>query len=1179
MSPVTSLNQLPSACLSFTELDTTSNFSFLKGGSHPEEIVKRAYELGYSAVGLADLNTLSGIVRAHFAAKELGIKALIGSRLQLLEELPLAPLKKEKELPKNTTSAKKTKRSSLELPFELLLYPSTKEAYESLSSLLSLGKLRANKGECWLRLLDLEDIPSELFAIIKINHLSDSRLEKNLLYLKNVFENLYLSLTKNYCRDERPEISALAKKLSIKTLASNQVLYHEPARSQLQDVLSCIRLGLEIKDAGFHLQQNSERYLKTEKEMLRIFSSYPEAVKNTQVVTEALSNFSIEELQYEYPEEICPRDSSPQEYLETITWHGAAERFPNGIPKRVRKLLNYEFQLIKELNYAKYFLTVYKIVAFARSKQILCQGRGAAANSAVCYCLGITAVDPSKTRLLVERFISKERGEPPDIDIDFEHERREEVIQYIYRTFSRRRAALVCEVVTYRMKSSLREVGKVLGLANDTIDNLQKLFYRRSSDDPVTDEDFRNYGLNPKDLVLKKTLELAKEIRGFPRHLSQHTGGFVISDSPLSNIVPIENASMPERTVIEWDKDDIELMGMLKIDVLGLGMLTCIRKGLELINQHKLSEELSLKSSNFTASSNTTDKTEACFSSTSAAHREVLLHTIPPEDPAVYEMLCQADTIGVFQVESRAQMNMLPRLKPRCFFDLVVEVAIVRPGPLQGGMVHPYLRRRAGREPITYPSEDVKEILGNTLGVPIFQEQIMELAVVAGGFTPGEADQLRRAIASWKRNKDKMRKYARKLMMGLLERGYSKEFAKQIFGQIKGFSEYGFPQSHAASFALLVYASSWIKLHHPEVFACALLNSQPMGFYQASQIIRDAEAHGVTVLPVDINHSEWDCTLEDYNSRTRQTDSSSQKTRPKLRLRLGFRMVKGLAKSEAELLGSLESYQFRTRGYKHPKEVWKKTNLKVSSLRALARADSFRSMELDRQAALWQLKALRDEELPLFTYQSRETSLEKPQSLSPLPSFNKEQHVLFDYEFTGHSLKAHPLSFYRSRLKAGGIKLISEFKSSANGCLLSFCGLSVIRQKPPTAKGVLFMTVEDETGLANIVFQPEVYKTYRQAIIDSQCLVFYGKVQKVESVINLLASRCQSLESFLSERKEISDIRGISIKDTECYSDLAKELVEGTKQQNNSQEDKVNRAVSNSDSVVKAVKINSRDWH
>lgn len=1041
----------------YTELQVTSNFSFLRGASHPGELVKQAARLGYRHMALTDRHSVAGVVRAHHAAKEEGIRLLVGTHIELLEQ-------------KDGIFEEAT------LPFSLLLYPTDKASYGRLCKLLTLGKRRAPKGQCFLGIDDLEDYAEGLICLIHLNIFhKDQAFQQNksiLDTLKPLFPDLFLTLSNNYLhRTRRWQRSVLecSVKLEIPTVITNDVAYHCPERKKLQDVLTCIRLGVTIKEAGFTLAANAERYLKPPEEMCRLFAKYPQALAYSSAIAEKLQGFSLDELRYQYPREICPQGLDPNQYLRQLTEEGIKERYPEGLPAKVRGQIEHELQLIAELDYAQYFLTVYDIVAFAKGEGILCQGRGAAANSAVCYCLGITAVNPERVDLLVERFISKERNEPPDIDIDFEHERREEVIQYIYRKYGRERAALVSEVVSYRTKSALREVGKVLGLAGDSIESLQKLA-SMAREETVTAKHLLAAGLDPSTPAIKDTMELAQTIHGFPRHLSQHVGGFIISETPLSETVSIENASMAHRTVIEWDKDDIELMGMLKIDCLGLGMLTCIRKALEFVNQ-------------------TRKITEPGWS-----HQELLVHNIPPEDPKVYDMICKADTIGVFQIESRAQMSMLPRLRPRCYYDLVIEVAIIRPGPIQGGMIHPYLRRRQGKEAVTFPDEHIKSILKRTLGVPIFQEQVMELAVVGAGFTLGEADQLRRAMSSWKRNKGLMAQFGDKLIKGFCERGYSLSFAKQVFRQIHGFAEYGFPQSHAASFALLVYVSSWLKCHHPAAFAAGLINSQPMGFYRPSQIIQDAIKHGVSVLPVDINHSFWDCTLENK------------------KLRLGMRMVKGLQQQEAEKLTKARKGSWRT-----ITALWRDSGIKVSSLKHLAQADAYRSLGIDRQQALWHIRKLKDTPLPLFEGLTTE---DKP---SDLPSLSREMHVLQDYRSTGHSLKAHPLSLLRETLSRHGVKTTEQIREKLPPKrIVSVAGIVLVRQRPGTASGVCFITIEDETGLCNLVVWPDVFKQYRSAIVGTTLLLARGAIQREEGVTNIIVRELFDLSGRMDKLQKLS---------------------------------------------------------
>ncbi|MCC6953508.1 MAG: error-prone DNA polymerase, partial [Deltaproteobacteria bacterium] len=913
-----------------------SNFSFLRGASHPEELVGAAHALGYHAIGIGDLNSLAGVVRAHIAAKKLGMRYFVGTQLLFLRELP-------EKLPTEVFCLPPESLPdlchSLFLPFTVFAYPRTREAYGRLCRLLTLGKRRGPKGAALLTLEDLFPYAQDFVCIAVVHDYLDSRLKVEIARLAHGLAPgaLSLAIWSSYGPDQnalQEEIEALASEFSIPLVATNYPLFHASSRRMLCDVLTCIRRKTTLEQAGFHLSPNEERYIKPPLELSRLFRKRPEAVTRAHEIAEQIT-FSLDHLRYEYPHESCPEGRSPADYLRELTMTGARQRYPEGVPPGVQQQIEHELLLISELQYEKYFLTVNDIVAFAVERKILCQGRGAAANSAVCYCLGITSVDPNEIRLLVERFISKERNEPPDIDIDFEHERREEVIQYIYSRFGRERAALVCEVITYRTRLALREIGKVFGLSTDTIEVLLRVVLRAEGE-PITPQVLREVGIVPEDPAVRMTLELTGEIRGFPRHLSQHVGGFVITEGRLDEMVPIENAAMEDRTIMEWDKDDIDALGMLKIDILALGMLTCIRKAFDFLNGRRHPSE-----------------------------PEFALHTVPPEDPRVYDMLCRADSVGVFQIESRAQMSMLPRLRPRTFYDLVIEVAIVRPGPIQGGMVHPYLRRRAGKESVTFPDERVKKVLERTLGVPIFQEQAMELAVVACGFTPGEADELRRAMASWRKDKNRLKTFKKKIFDGMRRNGYSEQYAAQFFEQICGFGEYGFPQSHAASFALLVYVSSWLKCHHPAVFAAALLNSQPMGFYQPAQIVDDARRHGVSILAVDVGASEWDCTLEG--------------TPPALRL--GMRQVRGLREEEGRQIAAKRE---QVGPFATLETLWRKAHVRVSSLRKLAQADAFGSLGFSRQKALWRIRRFRDEELPLFqnlAIEERDPPLPEPPPL------------------------------------------------------------------------------------------------------------------------------------------------------------------------------------------------------
>ena len=1058
--------------------------------------------LGYRAVGIADTNSLAGVVRAHCGAKDAtnpastdanakGIRCIVGSRLVLAE-------------PKGLTIA---------------AYPTTRAAYGRLCTLLTRGKRRAEKGQCLLTLDDVAAHADELVAIAipdgDLREVATGRedeavrdssggaacasrgldaLAGHLGALKEIFDDDRLSLAAcvRYGSDDRARlasVSRLGARFGVPLVASNDVLYQVASRRPLQDVLTCIRLGTTIERAGLALLANAERHLKPPHEMARLFAHMPEALTRSIAIARRTEGFSLDQLRYEYPDEVCPAGVPPATYLRELTIAGAKERYPKGVPSKVWQQVEHELTLISELKYEAYFLTVHDIVRFARSRDILCQGRGAAANSAVCYCLGITCVDPSRINVLFERFVSKERNEPPDIDIDFEHERREEVIQYIYAKYGRDRAALTAEVISYRGRSAIRDVGKAMGLSLDCVDALAKTlgWWERGE---IHEFRLRELGLDPDDRTLRQVLTLANQIYGFPRHLSQHVGGFVITRGALCESVPIENAAMADRTVIEWDKDDIDAMGMLKVDCLGLGMLTCIRKAMALVNARADTSTPPLQ-----------------------------LHTIPAEDPTVYDMMCKADTIGVFQIESRAQMSMLPRLRPRCFYDLVIEVAIVRPGPIQGNMVHPYLRRRAGEEPVTYPDDAVRTVLGRTLGVPLFQEQAMALAIVAAGFTPGEADQLRRAMAAWKRKGDLIYRFGQKIVDGMIARGYGRDFAERCFEQIKGFSEYGFPESHAASFALLVYASAWLKKHHPAAFAAALLNSQPMGFYAPAQIVRDAREHGVTVREVDVNHSDWDCTLE--GPRT---------------MRLGMRLAKSMREEEARAIASARA----SRGvFASIPQLRQRCGTSVGALRALARADAFASMGMDRQHALWTIQSMRDDELPLFEQREDEEAAgaesladeplaDDATSTSPdpldddartpsLPVIAPHRQVHQDYAATGLSLKAHPISFLRDRLNARKVVLardLASSKATPNGRRVNVAGLVLVRQRPGTASGIVFITMEDETGIANLIIRPAIFEKYRSIARMSVALLATGRVERAHDVVHVLVSKLESIDAW-----------------------------------------------------------------
>lgn len=1033
--------------MTYAELQVTSNFTFLRGASHPEELVETAKELGHAAIAVSDRNTLAGIVRFHAAAKDAGLQLIIGARLNF------------KDAP------------------SVLCFPTDKAAYARLSNMLTCGKRRAEKGKCILHLDDLITYGAGQVIVSLASPSSAGHLRT----LKKHFDGRLYLAARNLCRgDDAAQIAAqaeLAVELSIPLIATNDVLYHTPSRRPLQDVLTCIRNGCTIFEAGEKLLTNAERHLKSSEDMARLFKGHPDAIAN---ITDILSacTFSLDELKYEYPSEPVPDGSTAQQELIRLTWRGAEGRYPDGVPDKIRNNIEYELKLIGDLNYAPYFLTVDDIVRFARSRDILCQGRGSAANSTVCYCLGITAVDPNNMDLLFERFVSAARNEPPDIDVDFEHERREEVIQYIYGKYGRARAALTAEVVCYRSRSAVREVGKVMGLTIDTLDALARS--TRWGRDGLKEERVIEAGLDPADRTIRIVLALTRQLSGFPRHLSQHVGGFVISDGPLSDIVPIENARMADRTVIEWDKDDLDALGILKIDVLGLGMLTCIRKAFDLIARH---------------------------------HGKTFdLATVPQEDPAVYDMLCKADSVGVFQVESRAQMTMLPRLKPRKFYDLVIEVAIVRPGPIQGDMVHPYLRRRNGEEPVVFPSDELESVLGKTLGVPLFQEQAMKIAIVAAGFSPEEADQLRRAMATFRRV-GTIKSFYEKMIQGMVERGYDENFAARCFKQIEGFGEYGFPESHAASFALLVYVSSWLKRHYPAAFTCALLNSQPMGFYAPAQLVRDAREHGVEVLPVDVNHSEWDCTLEH-----RRNDPL---------IRLGFRQIKSMR--EADVIALLMA---REEGYRTVRDVWRRANLPPSVLETMARGDAWGSLGLDRRSALWQIRGLGDKPLPLFAYAEANTPTggnapppewgQEPDVM--LPGLTMGEQVMADYRSLRLSLKKHPVELLRGDLTADGVVQNASLSKAKDGSWVVVSGLVIARQRPGTASGVIFATLEDETGVANVVVWPTVFEKYRRPLLESRFLRVAGTLQREGIVIHVIARHLFDLTGMISNLNVPDDL-------------------------------------------------------
>lgn len=1022
----------------YAELATATNFSFLRGASHPEELVETAAELGHSAIGIADRNSLAGVVRAHLAAKQAGIKLLVGSHLSLTEGV------------------------------ECLVYPSNRAAYGRLCRLLTQGKLAAAKGECALSEDDLLAAgEGQIVIYLPRQHLGSeaaSEVSARLARWREAFpSSLYLAAANLMLGDDLHRIEQcdrLAKRAGVPLVATNQVLMHHPERAALADVLACLREKASIDRMGRRALKNAERHLKPACEMHALFRDFLGAVELSAEIAERVQ-FSLDQLRLEYPTEQGVDGTPAIERLRIATEQGLKRRYPAGVQPSVRAQVERELDLVEKLGVAPYFLTVYELVRFARSKEILCQGRGSAANSSICYALGITEVDPERAKLVFERFISEARDEPPDIDVDFEHERREEVIQHVYDTYGRHRAALTATVISYRSRLALRETGKALGLSADTMGVLAERVWGSHGKTPA-EEVVRELGMDPDSPRLKRALELTSVLIGFPRHLSQHPGGFVMCEGRLDEIVPIGNAAMPERTVIEWDKSDLDALGILKVDVLGLGMLSCVRKGFELLRSHKATN-LSIAS-------------------------------IPEDDPAVYDMLCDADSVGVFQVESRAQMSFLPRMKPRNFYDLVIEVAIVRPGPIQGDMVHPYLRRRNGEEPVAYPSEELREVLERTLGVPLFQEQAMQLAMVGAGFSSAEADQLRRSMAAFRRL-GKLSTFRERFLTGMCERGYESEFAERCWKQIEGFGDYGFPESHAASFALLVYTSAWFKRHHPEVFACALLNSQPMGFYAPAQIVADARRHGVEVRSIDVNASSWDCTLEpaagDYYA-----------------LRLGLRLVKGFGEGDA-----ISMVAARGNGYASVADLKRLSGLDERAVNALADASAFESVGFTRREAVWD--ALQTEESlgPLF-----DPPMDEEVGVPELPKPSLGEEVSMDYKSSGLSLRAHPIQLLRTQLS--GCVPAGRLGERSDGDFVAVAGLVITRQRPSTAKGVIFITLEDETGSSNLVVWEHVFERFRGAVMTGRLLRVSGRLQIEGKVIHLVASRIENHSELLDQLGE-----------------------------------------------------------
>lgn len=1018
--------------MSYAELMITSNFTFLTGASHPEELVERAAELGLKALALTDTNSLAGVVRAHAAAQEAGLRFLPGACLALADGR------------------------------RILALPKDRAGWRRLCRMLTVGKRRTVKGACELHLADVLDwgAGSVLIALPE----EGARFGETLRALRTAFgDDVFAGLVPDYdgLDTERFErIAAVAEVAGVLPVALGNVLMHRAARRRMADLLSCIRLRKTIDRLGLEALPNAERRLKSPFEMRRLFARFPAAVAATLDIAERC-RFCLSQLCYEYPEEVTG-GQPPDDRLRALTEAGLAARYPDGVPLKVQALAQKELSLIRRLDYARYFLTVHDIVDFARGRGILCQGRGSAANSVVCYALGVTSVGPETISMVFERFVSEARNEPPDIDVDFEHERREEVIQHIYKKYGRHRAGLCATVIHFRARAAIRETGQAMGLSADIVAALASRVWGWSSGG-VPDSYAVEAGLDLKDPRLRLALDLAGELTGFPRHLSQHVGGFVITKGRLDEFCPIENAAMADRTVIEWDKDDIDVLGMLKVDVLSLGMLTCIRKAFDLIASHE--------------------------------GTRYTLATLPPEDPAVYDMLCKGDSVGLFQVESRAQMNFLPRMRPRNFYDLVIEVAIVRPGPIQGDMVHPYLKRRNGQEKVIYPSAELEQVLKRTLGVPLFQEQAMQIAIVAAGFDAGEADQLRRSLGAF-RGPGSVEKFRDRFIEGASAKGYDRDFAERCFRQLEGFSGYGFPESHAASFALLVYASAWLKCHHPAIYACAILNAQPMGFYAPAQLVRDAREHGVEVRPVSVQHSFQDNVLEPDG-------------RGGWAVRLGFRQIKGFREEDGIFLAAA-----RGNGYGAVADLWRRAGLAPAALVRLAEADAFAALGLTRREALWQARAVRGPApLPLLAEIEGEEAQERP---PPLPEMSAGEQVFEDYVSTRLSLRDHPLRLLRPRLSRQ-VVTTRNLAATPDGRYVSVAGLVITRQRPGTASGVIFITLEDESGVCNVIVWPKVFEKFRRQVMIGRLLTIRGKLQREGQIIHLISDDIEDSSWLLDQ--------------------------------------------------------------
>lgn len=1031
----------------YAELQVTTHFSFLRGASSCEELFEQAKNLGIEALGITDRNSLAGIPRAYEAANNHGIRLIIGCRLDLDDDL------------------------------SVLVYPMDRPAYGRLCRLLSVGKKRGGKGKCQLTWDDLVTYGEGLIVVL-LADLADDLCALRLRRLKAAFaDRAYMALSLRRRPNDQMrlfELSGMAEASGVPTVVTNDVLFHVPERRMLQDVVTCIRHNCTIDEAGFRRERHADRYMKPPEEMHRLFARYPKALSRSLEIAKRCK-FSLKELVYQYPEERTLPGLTAQQALEKLVWEAVPVRYPHGLPEKVEKALRHELAVVGRLQYAPYFLTVNTIVHYARSKDILCQGRGSAANSVICFVLGITAIDPALfSNLVFERFISENRGEPPDIDVDFEHQRREEVIQWVYDTYGRDKAALCSVVTRYRGRGALRDVGKVLGLPEDLTKLLSSQVWRWS--EGVDEKQVKELNLNMEDRRLKLAFELANQLVGTPRHHSQHPGGFVLTHDRLDELVPIEPAAMDDRQIIEWDKDDIDVVKFMKMDCLALGMLSCMKRGFDLLEAR------------------TGEKYD--------------LAAMPPDDGPTYAMIQKADTLGTFQIESRAQMSMLPRLRPKEFYDLVIQVAIVRPGPIQGDMVHPYLRRRQGKEPVHFPKKELESVLGKTMGVPLFQEQAMRIAMDCAGFTPDEADQLRRAMATFK-NVGTISKFREKLVKGMVERGYEQDFAERIFKQLEGFGSYGFPESHAASFALIAYASSWLKCHHPDIFCTAILNSQPMGFYAPAQIVRDARDHGVEVRPVCINNSRFDCSLEP----TGRKDAEGEE---RFAVRLGLRMVKGLSnKHAADIVASRQD-----RAFASVDDLWRRAGVPAAALVCLAEADAFLpSLSLSRREALWAIKALRDEPLPLFAAAaSRENAVvdELQEPAVALRPMTDGGEVVQDYGHVGLTLREHPMSFLRRDLSQRRIMTCAEAVRARDGAWLETAGLVLVRQRPGSAKGVIFMTLEDETGIANAVLWVKTFEKYRRVVLSAGMVGIYGKIQREGEVVHLVAHRLTDLSEALA---------------------------------------------------------------